>query len=136
MATWTCPQDGTENPLAERRCLVCRHPNLPRVVVLLSVATGKEAEFTEGIKLGQAVFTQRFGDPDAPFASDLQFEVIRDEVAVAWIVRPFAEAVNPTYYNGKPLGPEGTELAAGGVISVGKSKLRLQVQFKKSHSAR
>ena len=47
MATWTCPEDGTENPLAEKRCLVCRHPNLPRVVVLTSVATGKEAEFTE-----------------------------------------------------------------------------------------
>lgn len=132
MATWTCPQDGTENPHSERRCLVCRHPNLPRVVVLHSIATGKEAEFTEAIKLGQAVFTQRFADPDAQFASDLQFEVVRDETRVAWLVRPLAGAVNPTHYNGKPIGPDGTELAAGGVISIGKSKLKLQVQFKKS----
>src|SRR5262249_6624198 len=101
MATWTCPQDGTENPLSERRCLVCRHPNMPRVVVLHSLATGKEAEFTEAVKFGKSVFTQRFADPDAQYAFDLQFEVIRDEAKVAWMLRPFADAVNPTFYNGK-----------------------------------
>jgi hypothetical protein len=133
MATWKCPQDGTENPLSERRCLVCRHPNLPRVVVLRAVATGKEAEFTGDIRLGKAVFAQRFADPDAVYASDLQFEVVRDEDVVAWVVRPVAEAVNPTYYNGTPLGPTGAELADGGVISVGKAKLKLQVRFKKNN---
>jgi hypothetical protein len=131
MATWKCPQDGTENPLSERRCLVCRYPNLPRVVVLHSVATGKEAEFTESMKFGKAVFTQRFGDPDAVFASELQFEVVRDESAVAWVVRQLPDAVNPTYYNGKPVGPAGAELADGGVISLGKAKLKLQIRFKK-----
>jgi hypothetical protein len=132
MKTWKCPQDGTDNPLSERRCLVCRHPNLPRTVVLCSAATGKEAEFTEAVKFGKAVFTQRFGDPDALYASDLQFEVVRDEGVVAWVVRPLDGAVNPTFYNGAPVGPEGKELAEGGVISVGKTKLKLQVRFKKN----
>ena len=132
MTTWRCPQDGTENPLAERRCLVCRFPNLPRVVVLRSTATGKEAEFTEAMKFGQAVFTQRFEDPDAMYASDLQFEVVRDEDVVAWFVRPVPGAVNATCYNGIPLGPTGQELAEGGVISIGKAKLMLQVRFKKN----
>lgn len=131
MATWKCPQDGTENPLSERRCLVCRYPNLPRVVVLQSAATGKEAEFTENIKLGKAVFTQRFADPDAVFASELQFEVFRDETLVAWVVRQLPDAVNPTYYNGKPVGPAGAELTDGGVISVGKANLKLRVRLKK-----
>ncbi|MCE9565414.1 MAG: hypothetical protein K8U57_25605 [Planctomycetes bacterium] len=132
MATWICPKDGIENPHAEKRCLVCRHPNIPRIVVLQSVATGKEAEFTEPVKFGKAVFTHRFADPDAKFASDLQFEIIRDEVRVAWIIRPIAETVNPTCYDGSPLGPDGVELLDGGIISVSKSKMKLKVRFKKN----
>ncbi len=132
MATWICPQDGTENPHTEKRCLVCRHPNLPRVVVLQSVATGKEAEFTEPVKFGKAVFTHRFADPDAKYASDLQFEIIRDDDRVAWVIRPFAESVNPTCYNGKPLDSAGIELVDGGIISVSKSKMKLKVRFKKN----
>jgi hypothetical protein len=132
MAVWICPEDGTENPLFERRCLVCRHPNLPRVVVLKSLATCKEAEFTEAVRFGKAVFAQRFADPDALFASDLQFEIVRDIDRVAWVVRPLPGAVNPTFYDGKPVKPEGAELADEGVISIGKSKLRLLVRFKKN----
>jgi hypothetical protein len=132
MTTWKCPQDGTENPLSERRCLVCRFPNLPRVVVLHALATGKEAEFSEAIKLGKAVFTHRFADPDARYASDLQFEVVRDESVVAWVIRPVPGAVNPTYYNGALVGPGGSPIDEGGVISIGKTKLKLRVRFKRS----
>lgn len=132
MATWTCPQDGTENPQAEKRCLVCRHPNIPRTVVLESPTTGSTAEFTESVKLGKAVFTQRFADPDAKYAADLQFEIVRDLDRVAWVVRPFAGTVNPTCYNGKPVDADGAELADGGVISVSKSKMKLKVRFKKN----
>lgn len=132
MSTWKCPQDGTENPLDERRCLVCRYPNIPRVVVLHAVATGKEAEFTGGIRLGKAVFTHRFGDPDAQYASDLQFEVVRDEEVVAWVLKPIPDAVNPTCYNGFKVKPDGVPLEEGGVISIGKNKLKLQVRFKRA----
>jgi hypothetical protein len=130
MPTWICPEDGTENPTAEKRCLVCRHPNLPRVVVLQSVATGKEAEFAEAIKFGQAVFTHRFADPDAKFAADVQFEISRDLDRVAWMVKPIPGTVNPTFYNGRPIAAGGAELSDGGTISIGKSKLKLQVRFK------
>ncbi len=132
MAMWICPEDGTENPTPEKRCLVCRHPNLPRVVVLKSVTTGKEAEFTEAIKFGKAVFTHRFADPDAKFAADIQFEILRDTDRVAWVVRAISGTVNPTCYNGKLVPSDGAELADGGVISIGKSKLKLQVRFKKN----
>lgn len=132
MATWICPEDGTENPAAARRCLVCRHPNLPRVVVLESLATGKEAEFTEAVKFGRAVFTHRFADPDAKYAAELQFEILRDDDRVVWLVRPFPGTVNPTCYDGKAVGPGGAELAEGGVISVAKTKLKLRVRFKKN----
>jgi hypothetical protein len=132
MSTWICPQDGTENPQAEKRCLVCRHPNIPRVIVLVSPVTGQSAEFTESVKFGRAVFSQRFTDPDAKYASDLQFEIIRDLDRVAWVVRPFADTVNPTCYNGKPVDPDGVEISDGGIISVSKSKMKLTVKFKKN----
>ena len=132
MATWICPEDGTENPGIEKRCLVCRHPNLPRVIVLRSLATGKEAEFTEAVKFGRAVFTHRFDDPDAQFAAEIQFEIVRDTDRVAWLVRPVPGAVNPTCYNGRPAAADGAELAESGVISIGKTKLKLQVRFKKN----
>lgn len=132
MTTWICPEDGTENPPAEKRCLVCRHPNLPRIVVLESLATGRAAEFAEAVRFGRAVFAQRFADPDARYAADLQFEVLRDTDRVAWVVRPFPGTVNPTCYDGAPVGPAGADLADGGVISVSGSKVRLRVRFKKN----
>lgn len=130
MAAWACVQCGSENPAADRRCSVCRHPHLPRVVILHAIATGREAEFTEPVRLGKAVFTQRFADPDALYASELQFEIVRDEAQVAWLVRPLPGAVNPTCYNGSPVGPNGCELSDGGVISIGKTRMRLQVRFR------
>lgn len=132
MATWICPEDGTENPGAEKRCLVCRHPNLPRVVVLTSVATGKEAEFTEAKKFGKAVFTHRFAADDAKYAADLQFEILRDDDRVAWVVRPCTGTPNKTCYDGFPVPAEGVELTDGGVISLGKTKMKLKVRFRKN----
>lgn len=132
MATWVCPKDGIENPHTSKRCMVCRHPNIPPVVVLVSVASGKEASFTESKPLGKAVFTHRFGDPDAQYASDLQFEIVRDEERVAWVVRPCAGTVNPTCYDGVPVDSAGVELRDGGIISVSKSKMKLVVRFKKN----
>jgi hypothetical protein len=40
--------------------------------------------------------------------------------------------VNPTYTNGAPVGPDGRQLDEGGVISIGKARLKLQVRFKKT----
>lgn len=132
MALWICPKDGIENPHTSKRCMVCRHPNIPPVVVLESLATGKEAAFSEPIKFGKAVFTHRFGDPDAQYAADLQFEIVRDEDRVAWVVRPFPSTVNPTCYNGTQVDSAGVELVDGGIISVSKSKMKLKVRFKQN----
>jgi hypothetical protein len=37
--TWKCPQDGTENPLTESRCLVCLFPNLRGAGPIASTST-------------------------------------------------------------------------------------------------
>jgi hypothetical protein len=130
VAGWACLQCGSENAVAERRCAVCRHPNLPRGVVLISLATGREAEITEPLRFGRAVFTHRFGDPDAQYASELQFELVRDETQVAWVIRPLPGAVNSTCYNGRAVGPEGCPIEDGGIISIGKARMQLKVRLK------
>jgi len=130
ITTWKCPQDGIESPLTVRKCPVCGWANMPRCVSLQSEATGKAADIAGTTKLGRAVFTQRFADPEAKYASDEQFEIVRDEVVVAWMVRPVAGALNATFYNGTEVPPTGCELTEGGVISIGRSRMKLTVKFK------
>jgi hypothetical protein len=129
--TWKCPNDGLEWDISKyRKCPTCGYANMPACVALVSVKTGKQAEIGSSTRLGRAVFRQRFADDEAAFASDEQFEIVRDTDAVAWRVRPIASARNPTYYNGAVVPPGGCELTEGGVISVGTSKLKLAVKFK------
>jgi hypothetical protein len=130
--TWKCPNDGLEWDRSKyRKCPTCGHPNMPACVTLESANTGKGADIRASTKLGRAVFAQRFADDDAKFAADEQFEIVRDDVvAVAWVIRPVAGTKNPTCYNGEEVPPGGCELAEGGVITVGRSRMRLTVRFK------
>ncbi len=126
--TWLCGHCGIENAASAGRCVGCGLPALPPLV-LRSIATGREEEVRTTRRLGRQVFAHRLRDPDAKFASELQFEVVRDETAAGWVVRPLPDAVNPTFYDGTRIDPDGILLADGGVISIGKSKLKLQVRL-------
>ncbi len=128
--TWKCPQCGMDWAVSNRKCPADGYVNMPACVSLVSAKTGKVADISASARLGKAVFKQRFADDDAQFASDEQFEIVRDTDAVAWVLRHVAGARNPTYYNGAEVPPGGCELVTGGVISVGKSRMRLTVQFK------
>jgi hypothetical protein len=129
--TWKCPQDGMEWSIKERKCPTCGYVNMPKCVTLRSAATGKGADIAVTTRLGNAVFTQRFADPDAKFAADEQFEIVRDDtVLYAWVIRPVAGARNATHYNGTEVPATGCELADGGVITVGRTKLKLTVALK------
>jgi hypothetical protein len=130
ITTWRCPNDGLEWALVYKKCPTCGYANMAAVVTLASDATKKSAEIGRTMKLGKAIFTQRFSDPDAKFAADEQFEIVRDVESVAWVVRPVVGARNPTYYNGEEVPPEGFELTSGGVITVGRSRLKLHVTLK------
>src|SRR5436190_9525584 len=124
--TWKCPQDGMEWSVKERKCATCGYVNMPKCISLWSATTGKGADVTGTTRLGKAVFVQRFADPDAKFASDEQFEIVRDDaVLYAWVIRPVAGVRNATYYNGAEVPDAGCELADGGVITVGKSRMKL-----------
>jgi hypothetical protein len=77
------------------------------------------------------VFQQRFADGDAQFAADEQFEIVRDDVvALAWVIRPVAGTKNPTCYDGAEVPPGGVELADGGVITVGRTRMKLTVRLR------
>ena len=129
--TWKCPQDGMEWSVKDRKCPTCGYVNMPKCVTLRSDATGKGAEITASTRLGKSVFNQRFADPEALFASDEQFEIVRDDaVLFAWVLVPITGARNATHYNGAKVPAAGCELAEGGVITVGRSRMKLTVTFK------
>jgi hypothetical protein len=129
--TWKCPNDGLEWDLSKyRKCPTCGYLNVPACVSLVSARSGKGADIGTSTRLGRAVFRQRFADDDARFAADEQFEIVRDTEAAAWLVRPVAGVRNATHYNGAVVPPGGCELTEGGVITVGKSKMRLTVTFR------
>jgi hypothetical protein len=129
--TWKCPQDGMEWSIKERKCPTCGYVNMPKCVTLRSDATAKSAAIATTTRLGKSVFAQRFADPDAKFAADEQFEIVRDDTSTyAWLVRPVSGARNPTCYNGVEEPATGCELTEGGVITVGRSRLKLIVSLK------
>jgi hypothetical protein len=130
ITTWKCPQDGMEWSAKERKCPTCGYVNLPKSVTLHSGATDRSAEIAATMRLGKAVFTQRFADPDARFAADEQFEIVCDRTdKLAWLVKPVSGVRNATHYNGAEVPPEGVELTDGGVITVGRSRMKLVVRF-------
>ena len=115
----------------DRKCPTCGYVNMPKCVTLRSDATGNRAEISATARLGKSVFAQRFADPDARFAADEQFEIVRDDaVLCAWVLRPVAGARNATYYNGAEVHVGGCELAEGGTITVGRTRMKLTVTFK------
>lgn len=129
--TWKCPQDGMEWSVKERRCPTCGYVNMPRCVALRSDTTDKTADIAASMRLGKAVFKQRFADPDAQFAADEQFEIVCDRAErLAWLVKPVSGVRNATHYNGDEVPPDGCELTDGGVITVGRSRMKLVVTFK------
>lgn len=126
---WKCPQDGMEWSVKERKCPTCGYVNMPKSVMLKS-DNDKTATISVTMRLGKAVFKQRFEDPDAQFAADEQFEIVRDATdRFAWLVRPVSGVRNATHYNGDEVPPEGCELAEGGIITVGRSRMKLVVKF-------
>jgi hypothetical protein len=129
--TWKCPQDGMEWSVKERKCPTCGYVNMPKCVALQSAATGKGADIAVTTRLGRSVFAQRFADPDAKFAAEEQFEIVRDDTHLfAWVIRPVAGTRNATYYNGSEVPTTGCELANDGVITVGRTKMKLTVKLK------
>jgi hypothetical protein len=128
--TWKCPNDGLEWAVTYRKCPTCGYANMPACVALVSERTGKTAELGGTTRLGKAVFKQRFADDEADYAAQAQFDIVRDTDTVMWVLRPIDGVRNKTHYNGAEVPAGGCELTEGGVITIGRTRMRLTVRFR------
>lgn len=125
---WECGQCHFDaNRDEDRQCQACMRRRMPKGVVLVDVASGREQRTNLPTPVGRRLL--RKIAEEAHFASDPQFDLIRDDAAGAWLLRHSASATNPTYYDGRPVGTDPHPIEDGGAISVGPERLRMTVRF-------
>jgi hypothetical protein len=124
---WKCPKCGFENDAAGNRCGAgCGFVRVPKRTVLASETTNQHLRMHVSTLVGK-VLLMRLDPSDAIYASEPQFEIIKDERLGAWAIRHHDTARNPTYLNGERLDNVAHALAAGGIISIGPDRLKLRV---------
>jgi len=123
---WNCPKCGTENVAERGICLACHHVRSSRVT-LTAVSTGKFMAMSLDTAVGKASL-RPLGDPDYIYASEPQFQILRDPVTGQWTVLSDGAAKNPTHLDGHPLAPRAL-LCDGAVITLGASRLKLIVNI-------
>jgi hypothetical protein len=129
--TWICPSCGVENASSARACAICLRPQKEVTVVLTSTATGQALVVRIPTVFGRRLLG-RFAGDDARFASEAQFELIRDELTADWLVRHHEDARHPTFYDGAALGPIPVPLGDGGTLSIGPARLCITVRLESS----
>jgi hypothetical protein len=107
-------------------CEVCGHCMLQESVRLTDPGSGLSREFRVSTSVGRRLLEKIAGD-EAIYASELQFEIVKDQRAGHWMLRHISTAVHPTYYNGHPIDGEPAILATGGVITIGPVRMKLNV---------
>ena len=125
---WECGHCHFDaNPDADRQCQACLRRRIARSVVLVDKSSGREQRTNLAASVGRRLL-RKISD-DAHYASDPQFDLLRDEEAGAWLVRHCGTAANPTYYDGRPLGGDPQPIDEGGAISVGAERMMLTVRL-------
>jgi hypothetical protein len=127
--TWKCPRCGTENTPGERPCVGgCGYTRMAVRVVLTSEATGKKLRMHVSTPVGQSLL-RTIADGEAAYASEPQFEIVKDEERGAWLIRHSVAARNPTYFNGLKIGEDTPSLAEGARITIGQERTKLTVSL-------
>ena len=129
--SWTCPSCGVDNALSAATCAICMRPQKVITVVLTSAATGLARVVRIPTVFGRRLLAILAGD-DARFASEPQFDLLRDEAGTGWLVRHHQDARNPTFYDGAAVGPIPVPIGDGGTLSIGPTRLRLIVRLESS----
>lgn len=124
--TWKCPEDGYDNEDTSTACGSCGYSRMARRLVLTSSATGQQKGMSISTQVGKGALLSFAGD-EARYASDPQFEVIKDTGRGLWAIKHHPSATNPTFYNGTALGAEEKTLEKEGVITIGPEKMKLVV---------
>lgn len=127
--TWKCPTCGMDNAPGVRFCIGgCGYARIAARVVLTSEATGKKLRMHISTPVGRSLL-RTLAEGDAAYASEPQFEIVRDEERGAWMIRHSAGARNPTYFNDLKIGDEMPSLADGAHISIGRERMKLTVNL-------
>lgn len=127
IVTWKCQRCGFDNPTEIETCQGgCGYARVARRVVLRSQATGSECGVNITTLIGRRILAG-FADPEAVYASEPQFELVRQPGG--WVLRHVHAARNMTHFDGRPLGDESVPLRDGGVITVGPTRLPLKISL-------
>lgn len=121
-----CQSCGTWNDHATGPCPVCGYIVMAGLVRLVGSRTGGSRDFRLSTRIGRRLLNLIAGE-EAIYASEPQFEIIKDTVAGCWLIRHLSVAVHPTYYDGRPVGDELVPLQTGGVITIGPHRMKLDV---------
>lgn len=125
--TWSCRECGQPNDDAEGECAGCGLVRLPDRIVLVSQATGRRLSLGVSTAVGRRLLAS-FAGPEAAYAAEPQFEIVRQEER--WIVRHVPTARNPTFWNGEAMAESWQRLENGGTVSLGPHVLKLRVEFR------
>ncbi len=127
---WKCPQCGfLHEDDATPQCEACGFSRMPRAGRLVLVAEETTRRLTVGVDtaVGKHLL-QTFAGGDHVYAGEPQFLLARDAANGSWSITSVPGAKNPTFLNGAALGDAPAPLAAGAVISIGPTRLRLRVE--------
>lgn len=124
---WKCPRCGFENDAAGNHCGGgCGFVRMAKRVILTTEITKLQLRMHVSTLVGRTLL-KSLDSSDGVYASEPQFEIIRDETLGAWAIRHAALATNPTFYNGEMLNTEPHPLTNDGTISIGPDRLKLRV---------
>jgi hypothetical protein len=101
---------------------------MSELVTLVSKATGQNRTIRITTLLGRRVLRMIAGD-EAVFASEPQFELLKDTAAGLWLLRHVATAAHPTYYDGRAVGSDPVTVFTGGLISIGADRMKMTVNL-------
>ena len=121
-----CPRCGVPSKTGRGPCEVCDYVFIAAVVVVASAATGRNQQIRISTRFGRNVL-KRIGGEEAVYASDPQFDLIKDTESGHWLLCHHDTARNPTFYNGRAVGPDPVPIETGGRISIGPERLKLTV---------
>lgn len=126
---WDCPTCGVKNEVSVAHCQGgCGYVKIPRQLTLRSCATGKVITMHLTTAIGRRLLAG--ADPKGSvYASESQFEILRDEELGAWALRGFSDARNATCLNGIQVGDGKQRLTVGDEISVsGHAKFVVSIE--------
>jgi hypothetical protein len=122
-----CQVCGTLNEVTTGPCQGgCGHVFMSELVQLASKHTGQARRIRISTRFGRRILSMIAGD-DAVYASEPQFEILKDTSSASWLLRHVAAAIHPTFYDGRPVNGEAIPIQTGGRISIGPDRMILIV---------